>query len=69
MPLELSDREKEVIECWLSSWDEGSMGLYGNLSYNDCGELIEKLGIETPPKLKMMLTNEEEFIQKHILGE
>lgn len=58
--MEFTDREKQVIQCWLDSWD---LKLPGHLSYNDALKLIIKLGLDEPPKIVTLL-NERSNIEK-----
>ena len=46
-----TERDTRVIECLLNQWDQGSHGLWGDLSYQDVFDLCDKMGLPHPPNI------------------
>ncbi len=44
--MDLTKREQEVVECWITAWLKDDMRLYGGLCYQDTIDLLDKLGID-----------------------
>jgi hypothetical protein len=71
MQVELSDKEREIIECWFREWsDSEDMRMYGGISYQMCMDLAKKLNIEVPEDFQALMGAEtdeevEEWMKGH----
>ena len=48
--IELTDREREIMECLINAWDENGAGLYGGYSYGEAFEFLARFGFDPPAK-------------------
>lgn len=55
--MELDERERDILNCWLKAWDQGDHPLYGNRNYGEVLELVEKLGLERPANLERLVAD------------
>ena len=57
MSPEITDHEKDIIECWVSGWakDDMEMGMYGPATYQCAYDLCKKLRIAIPDNLEQMI--------------
>jgi hypothetical protein len=53
--MNLTETEKEILECWLSSWSENQHKLYGHINYKDVANFIDKLELERPKKFEEIM--------------
>lgn len=53
----LSDREKEILNNIVETWDEGDNPLPGHMSYGEVFDLLDKLGLKRPRWLTSFLEN------------
>lgn len=66
MKVELSDKEREIIECMANAWDNDG-GLYGGLSCQMVSDLLQKLDITVPPKLAQLCSDDFDPTEENIL--
>jgi len=52
----LINREREVLNCMLASWDADGAPLSGHLSYFDVLQVVEKLGLNRPVRLEAFIS-------------
>lgn len=49
--IEITNRERDIIQCFIDSWAKYDMGLYGHITFQDAYGLCLKLNLEVPVKL------------------
>jgi len=61
----LSPREIEILDCLVTGWAEGEMGLYGGLSYQDVIDFCARMGAAPPTKMIERINALQALCDKH----
>ena len=65
MQVEISDRDREILNVVVSGWQDGRAPLYGGMSYQEAFGLFDRLGLDKPVRIMARLEELQVLSRKY----
>lgn len=60
----LTQREKEILNCMVETWEENNAPMIGDCCYQEVFETLERLGLMKPEKLEAELQRYQRMVDE-----